>query len=267
MTDIVAPAPAVNRDRFGRPLIIPPDGGKPVPYTRATTLAGAIDDLYGLMNWKCRQTAIGLVNRPDLQVSVSAHADDKKQLDKIVEQALEASGSSAAATTGTAIHRLTELVDVQADIPPVAPDVATSLNLYRRLMAPIEIVESEQLVVCDELQTAGTPDRIVRWQNQNFIADIKTGQNLDYSAGKIAMQLAIYAHSCAYQPDTGIRQPLPDVHQTAAIIIHLPAGRNEGQLVWVDIGAGWEAVQLAVQVRDWRKRRNLTANFQTSPTG
>lgn len=261
MTATVAPATVVRRDRWGRPLIIPPDGGRPVPYTRATTLAGTLDDLYGLMAWKCRQTAIGLVDRRDLQVSVSAHRDDKKQLDQVVEQALEAAGSSAAATTGTALHKLTELVDVDTALPHLDAKTSADLEAYRQVMRPLQVVQTEQLVVCDHLQTAGTPDRIVSFQGQHFIADIKTGRTLTYSAGKIAMQLAIYAHSQRYDPDTGARTELPDVHQTAGIVIHLPAGAGTAQLVWVDIGAGWEAIQLATQVRAWRKRSNLTAQL------
>jgi hypothetical protein len=35
------------------------------------------------------------------------------------------------------------------------------------------------------------------------------------------------------------------------------------ELVWVDIAAGWEAVQIARQVHAWRKRKDLTRPFQT----
>ena len=33
----------IERDKWDRPLITPPDGGKPVGYTRASTLAKALD--------------------------------------------------------------------------------------------------------------------------------------------------------------------------------------------------------------------------------
>ena len=36
----------VPRDRFGRPLLIPPHGGKPIPYTRCTTSIRRADDTY-----------------------------------------------------------------------------------------------------------------------------------------------------------------------------------------------------------------------------
>jgi hypothetical protein len=56
------PSSDIKRDRWGRPLITPPDGGKPVPYTRVSTLAKALDDKTALMRWKQRQTA----HRPGL---------------------------------------------------------------------------------------------------------------------------------------------------------------------------------------------------------
>src|SRR5690554_2297101 len=102
VTAFATVAPEVNRDRWGRPLVVPPDGGEPVPYTRATTLAGTLDDLYGLMAWKQRQTALGLADRPDLRLAVTAHRDDKRRLDAICEEAMQAAASTAAATTGTA---------------------------------------------------------------------------------------------------------------------------------------------------------------------
>lgn len=253
----------IQRDRWGRPLIIPPDGGKPVPYTRATTLAGTCDDLYGLMAWKQRQTALGLADRPDLQVAVVAHRDDKKQLDRICEQALEASGSSAAATTGTALHKLTELVDAGHDLPVMADQTAADLDAYRAAVAPFRMAAVETLTVNDDLQVAGTPDRIVEWAGQRFIFDLKTGQHIDYGIHKIACQLAIYANSAGYDAESGTRFDL-NVNRRAGIVCHLPAGGGTARLLWVDLVRGWEAVQLAVAVRAWRKTTGLTVPFHPS---
>ena len=47
------------------------------------------------------------------------------------------------------------------------------------------------------------------------------------------------------------------VDQQHGIVMHLPVGKGECTLYEVDIAAGWEAVQLAVDVRAWRKRRDL----------
>lgn len=262
-TEIVTVDQPINRDRWGRPYIVRPDGGKPVPYTRATTVAGSTDDMWGLMRWKQRQTAIGLADRKDLLLAVTTHRDDKKRLDDLCEQALEASASSAAATTGTALHSLTEYVDRGEEPPTVGDDVKRLLDAYRRITEPFEVVAMEQMMVLDDYQIAGTPDRIVRWGGQHFIADLKTGKSLDYSQQKIAAQLAIYSRGVGYDHTTGKRIDLPDVHQRAALVFHVPASGSEQPAVhWIDIGRGWEiGVDLCRRVREWRKTSDLLAPF------
>ena len=110
----------IARDRWGRPLIVPPNGGEPTGYTRVSTLAKALDDLNNLMAWKCRKTAEGLIRRPDLLTLVSgaiANGDPdsdwptKRALNAAVDQAMEAAGSSKGATAGTGFHSLTEAID------------------------------------------------------------------------------------------------------------------------------------------------------------
>lgn len=260
MSTFTQPDSTINRDRWGRPLVVPPDGGNPTPYTRATTVAGTLDDTHALTRWKQRQTAIGLADRPDLALAVTAHRGDKKQLDDVCEQAMEASQSSAKATTGTALHTLTEHIDRGEELPTIPDIVAADLDAYQQATAGLEVVAVEQFVVLDDLKIAGTADRIVRWNGLNFIADLKTG-DIRYSLQKIAAQLAIYARGQAYHIDTGNREPLPEVYQTAGIVIHLPAGEARCELHWIDLKRGWEAVQLALQVRAWRKEKNLTQPF------
>ena len=260
MSTFTQPEQTINRDRWGRPLVIPPGGGNPIPYTRATTVAGTLDDTHALTRWKQRQTAIGLADRPDLALAVTAHRDDKRQLDDVCEQAMEASQSSAKATTGTALHTLTEHVDRGDELPTIPDGVAADLNAYQQATVGLEVISIEQFVVLDDLKIAGTADRIVRWGGMNFIADLKTGQ-ISYGIQKIAAQLAIYSRGDAYNIDTGDRNPLPDVHPTAGIVIHLPAGEARCELHWIDLRRGWEAVQLALQVRAWRKEKGLTQPF------
>lgn len=265
MSQLTAPTPTVNRDRWGRPLIAPPDGGKPVAYTRATTLSGTLDDRSALEKWMCRQTALGLADRTDLYVAVSAHRDDKQHLNKIVQEAQDAAKSSAAATRGTAVHALTELVDRNQDIPSLPDDVAADLNAYRNTMAQLDVEAIELFLVCDELQAAGTADRIVRFQGQTYIADLKTGSTLDYSWGAISQQLAIYAHGALYDPADGSRTPT-GVNQEWAIVAHLPAGQARCDLHWVRIDHGWVAAQLSARARAFRKhaRKGLSKPFQMS---
>lgn len=270
MTDLFdAPAQAggwggnteIDRDRYGRPLVIPPDGSKPVAYTRATTYVDALESKEGLMRWKARMTALGLAARPDLTLAVqSTNPDDKRALDAVVEQALDAAKASAAATTGTALHQLTERVDGGGTLDGLAlPDEhRASLDAYRRATEHLEWAAIEQFRVQDDLRIGGTADRVAVIDGASVICDIKTG-SIDYP-GTFAMQLAVYAHSQVYDPATGTRHSdTPAMNLERGLIIHLPAGGGTCTLHWIDLEAGWEAVELAGRVRAWRSRANSKA--------
>lgn len=248
----------ISRDRWGRPLIVPPGGGEPQPYTRTTTFIDVLDDKHALTGWAKRMVAIGLSERPDLLLAVAAHRDDKTRLNAIVEEALQAARGGAAATTGTAIHALTERIDRGVELPPLPDTARRDLEAYRSATAGMEMLAIEEFVVHDGLKVGGTPDRIIRWQGVTVIGDVKTSAELRYGIPAHSMQLALYAHSMFYDPDTHERTPLPDVDLERGLIIHLPAGRGVCDLVWVDIEAGWEGVQLAAEVREWRARRGLS---------
>lgn len=262
MTAFATVAPEVNRDRWGRPLVVPPGGGKPVAYTRATTLAETIDDRFNLEQWKCRQTAIGLADRPDLLLAVSAHRDDKAELNKIVDRAIEAAKSSAGATTGTALHALTELVDRGQELPVLPDSARTDLEAYRQAISRFRVHAIEQFVVLDDIKVAGTADRIVELNGKRYILDLKTGSTVDYSMGAIAQQLAVYSRGLAYDISTGERTPT-FVDQERAIVAHLPAGAGACSLYWVNIDHGWEAAQISLRVRAYRKhaRNGLSEKF------
>ena len=251
----------IDRDRYGRPLVVPPAGGKPVAYTRCTTFVDALDSKEGLMRWKARMTALGLAARPDLALAVqSTNPDDKRALDSVVEQALDAAKASAAATTGTALHQLTERIDEGGTLTGLAlPDEhRSSLDAYRRATEHLEWAAIEQFRVHDDLKIGGTADRVAVIDGASVICDIKTG-SIDYP-GKFAMQLAVYAHSQVYDHNTGKRHSdSPSADLERGLIIHLPAGGGECTLHWIDLAAGWEAVDIARQVRQWRSKSNSKA--------
>lgn len=255
-TQLVGPGKGIQRDRYGRPLIIPPDGGDPIPYTRATTYADALSDKEGLMRWKQRMTAKGLTQRDDLMLQIAAtDLEDKATLTRLAEQAAEHAGSMTAASVGTELHALTERLDRGEDLGPIPGTYKSDIDSYRATTGHLEVVEIESFGVNDELRIAGTADRIYRIDGRNYIGDIKTG-NIDYSASKIAIQLALYAHMDTYDVDTGARKARPDLNTTRGLIIHLPAGKGECTLHWIDLEQGWRGARLAGQVREWRRRRS-----------
>jgi hypothetical protein len=256
----------IPRDRWGRPMVMPATRGKPVAYTRVTTYAGTVEDMWGLGQWQQRMVAIGLSQRKDLLLSVSAHTDDKDELNKIVDAAREAAAASAAATTGTALHKLAERYDRgQMTLEEMPDSNRDDMEAYAVATAPLTIHGIEQFVVIDEIKVAGTFDRIVEYGGQRYVADIKTG-SIEYGLGKMAIQLALYSRGWLYEHGKPDRSTT-GVSQTAGIIIHLPAGEGQCDLYWIDLKAGWEAARLCGEVRTWRKRKGLLApaSFAADP--
>lgn len=257
-----SPRQEIARDHLGRPLVIPTTGGKPVPYTRCTTFVGVVEDLWKLQQWDKRMVALGLSMRPDLLLAVSAHRDDKNRLDKITEEAKEAAKATAKATIGTAVHALTEQLDLGQELPELPTEYAADIDAYRIATAPLKAVLVEPFTVLDALQIGGTPDRVVQYAGKRYIADVKTG-NIDWAILKIAMQLAVYSRSQVYDVNSGARSP-HNAELDKGIIIHLPAGEGSCELVWVDLLAGWEAVRVA---RDVREKRKIKYADLTEPFG
>lgn len=252
--------PVLARDRWGRPMIVPPEGGKPVPYTRCTTFVSALEDTYNLSKWQQRQVAMGLAARPDLVEAVAERREDKRALDDIVNQAHEAAASSASAEMGTAIHACTEDMDRGGNMADVPSMYREDVAAYLDVTAGMTHEHIEQFMVMDALKIGGTPDRVtVLPDGRRVILDLKTGR-VDFGMGKIAQQLAVYSRSLVYDIAKCERRPL-DVDQSVGIVVHLPAGTGTAALLEVDLNAGWEAVQLAAQVRAWRARKNLAREY------
>jgi hypothetical protein len=258
---VTQPAPQVERDRYQRPLIIPPGGGKKIPYRRVTTYIDVLSDRYLLELSKQRKVAHGLAMRPDLVLKAASAAGDKKLLNEVAKAASEAAGASQAATVGTALHAITEQIDRGEDalIPPSAQ---ADIDAYRKATAHLKIKMIEVFVVHDDLKVGGTFDRVVELDGTNYVADIKTG-SIDWDPGKIEMQLAMYARGQVYDPRTGERTPL-DVDTTRGLVIHLPAGSGQCTLPWADLTIGWAGVQIAKDVWDWR---GLSGHLQAEPPG
>jgi hypothetical protein len=276
LTTVDPPRPTdqVKRDRWGRYLLPDPDTGKERTWTRATTIANTLADRYGLEQWAKRNVALGIGARRDLYAqAAAAKPDDKATLTRIVEQAEEAASSKAGANLGSALHRFTERIDAGEDITvpePWAQDVAA----YRAAMDANGITVMpgwiERILLVPEIDAAGTCDRLCDselWIRPR-IADLKTGSDvLKYGMTEIALQLAIYASATHwYDPVTRELHEMPPVDQNVAVVMHLPVGQGRCTIYEVDIAAGWQAVQLAVEVRRWRQRKDL-AHIINVPVG
>jgi len=247
-----------KRDRWGRPLVIPPDGGKPVPYGRPSGFGIVLEDRFGLNLWKLRMTVDGFLLRDDLRAQYAAAADDKAK-DRYIDEAQEAAGASSGARTGDALHRFTEALDLGRDVTVPAPWDA-DVQAYSRALAEHGIVIDPAMieldVVCDDLALAGTADRYVMWQGRRVVADLKTGKKIADPALGYSVQLAVYARSFLYHHDTGARTDLGSCHDVG-LIIHLPAGQARCDIYEVDLRQAWELALLAQQVKAAQKRKGV----------
>lgn len=257
------PTAEIARDRWGRPLIVPPGGGDAIGYTRVSTLAKALDDLNNLMSWKQRQTAIGLLRRPDLLTRVAgaiANGDPdidwptKRDLNDVCAQALEAAGSSKGSSAGTGLHALTEAIDRGVEPLFVPPADAIRLDAYRKATEGYEAVDIETFIVNDTVTAAGTFDRLYRCPDGRVrVADLKSGKSEAAYPLSTTVQIATYAHGLRYDPATGDRSPLhPDLDLSSGILIHLPPSGG-CVLYQLDLATGWEAAQVASAAMRIRK--------------
>jgi hypothetical protein len=228
-------------------------------------------------------TIAGLVIRPDL-IALAHGLDvkrDRATLNSIAEQAKEAAGQKVAANLGTAYHAFSERLDAGlialSDVPTEyrhrLDQYLTAVNGAGLRTRP-EWIERTVAVRADqvsaELPVAGTLDRIFQLPNGELvIGDLKTGADLSYGWGEIAVQLALYAHGVNThglfdwntkqwgRVDTQVSEDYPGVtvRTDFAIVIHLPAGGEGCTLYRVDLEAGWKRAQVCGQVMAMQKAK------------
>lgn len=261
-----------RRDQWGRYLLPHPDTGQEQAWTRATTIANTLSDRWALEQWGLRNTVYGIGQRPDLYaLASSAQPDERELLTRIVDQAQEAAHAQSSANLGTALHRLTERID-SGEILDVPDQWKPDVDAYCQTLADhsVKILPEyiERITVVPQVKVAGTFDRIVEVNGELMIADLKTGKHaIQYGTHEIASQLALYSRGqFLWNEEESNGAPydqMPDVSQEQGLIIWLPVGEARCELHLVDLTLGWFGVELALQVRDWRSRNDLTEPLQT----
>lgn len=286
-------------DRKGLPKL--------TPYSRPSGYGDVIENQTNLTKWGERKILEGLRRDPHLLTRVVNLAiedpDDKgtkAELDALAELAKKAGKAFLAAERGTFVHELTEEHDrgapwltklerADAELELAEPAAVALLRAWRATCEfyGLEILANEIRLVNDTIRAAGTTDRIVRLSRDLtfrhgrrkvlipagtvLILDIKTGKVDPKFSHGYAIQLAIYAGSVLYDPDTFTRTPMPwPVDQTWGLIAHLPvldalAGAARCELILIDLAAGREAAELARQAKAWGKRTNLLAPCLEAP--
>ena len=246
---------AIARDQWDRPKIIQPDGSL-VAYRRASTVAEALEDHYGLHQWELRLTAEGLAQRPDLVNAI--HGASKSEVGKIVEEALEQAGASVASRNGTTMHGLTERIDKGLDLPSGLPsNIEAMLAVYAKETERLRVLDTERFVVQDKIKVAGTYDRRVFDEKTGLtvIGDLKTGQSLAHLAVKAPAQVAVYAAGVHYDLD-GEREP-HGAERDKGLLIWLPWTDDPREAIcelrWMDLRIGRAAIKHAMKVDTFRK--------------
>lgn len=243
-----------NRDRWGRPLIVPAGGGKPVAYSRVSSYGQTLENQFGLNKWKQRMVLLGAINRPDLMSLATAAKNEDRTLDGLVQQMMDAGGASRAANTGTAIHDVLAQVDAATlDVGSVADEFLAPVQAWQGLLdglrwsAVPDMIEVT--VVNDRFEAAGSLDNICcRLDGSMVVVDKKTGKSIGKRPLAYMVQLAIYATSEIYDIATGERRPL-GVDTRTAYIAHIPADGGEPAMYEVDVEEGLRLADLAFQVR------------------
>ena len=265
MSDVEAWMAEPPRNGRGQYLMAD-ESGKVTGRTRVTTFANAISNTTLLDRWKTRMSLRGIAIRPDLYSMRLAAGDKKDQLKRVAEQALEAAGGSEGANKGTGLHGICAAVAAgKLRMEQLPPDLYADVAAYFRELARQGISERvdlmERSVYNATYDLGGTLDRIYTWwpcpicSRTEYIGDLKSAKNLDWSEHDIAVQCACYANADRMMLPGSSEQwdPMPDVCTHSAIILHVPSGTGRAFAERIDIQAGWWAARICAESRAWHQ--------------
>lgn len=248
--------------------------GKRVRYGRPSNAGKILDDESNLTDWKLRTVVAGAAQRPELlaQASVLDIDTDKKALRDIAEKCMVAGKGQRRAIIGDAVHAMFDHLDRKDKwVPP--PNFNDLCDAYEAMKEDwgLEPVAIEIHVINDPFKLAGRIDRIFATRKtlvapdgsvipigSHIFGDHKTGKELEYASGSYATQLAAYVDSVPYDVINDERgqwefEPIKDW----GLIIHADSAGTTVDVYWVDIQAGRLGLELARQVKAWRRRDDL----------
>lgn len=300
--------------RNGRYALPDPVTGVPRTWTRATTMAETVSDLYSLNLWRIRMILIGVTRFPDLLDGLREIDGDgaeqilspkihREELNKVGLRAQEMAGAKVPANWGTEMHSCIEgLSRDEITLDEVPEKYRHEVAAWAAAMSEADLSAVPELierrVAVPLYGTAGTLDQVDRVHRSrsirlgskivrlnagdHLIGDVKSGRDLDYGWGEIAIQMSIYARGlkegkvARWDPDADegegawvwdpIPVPIKSVRTDVGVVMHIPVQRGEDEparctLHWIDLEEGWKAVQLCEAVRDWRRAKGLNTPF------
>lgn len=294
----IRPDPA--RDRWGRYVLESPVTGEKQSYTRVSTLKSAMQDTYGLNQWKLRTTLQGigyhqlateeqvkanggtrLVDRITRLVAEEADMSPTnftRALGDLVDEAFDIGGGKWAADMGTAFHAWGEFVDLGLGTIEEVPLMFRShVQAYLDAIAAAGILVHpeyiERIIVNEAYGVAGTFDRVYQLADGTLaVGDIKSGKSIDLGWLEIAQQMAAYQTADVMLNDADEWVPLPELRTDFAVIAHCPITIEPARcnLVTIPLKHGREALDDSLAVRSWRtfeqKNRTTFSTEFTMPT-
>ena len=270
-------------------------------YARPSSYHHQIEDGYNLQKWDERNIVLGVATDDELREQVreliGGDIDDpewRSRADGMVAAAKRAAKSMIAAERGTHTHDITDGTDWLSRAE-AGEDLGLPANVQQALVdewhamlerTGLEILTTEAKAVHDGYRCAGSIDHHARLTRPlSFVVDgevitLPAGLVvvLDKKTGKMqlserdggidwwhgyAVQVSIYAGSCAYDVDAEERRDWPwPVSQDWALIAHLPvldalAGEPKCTLVLVDLAKGRHAADLCKSAKQWHRSRDV----------
>lgn len=273
-------APSDGSDKLyrnGRYALPDPVTGNKRTWTRATTMAETLSDLYSLNLWRIRMVLIGLARFPDLLTElkeIDGTGEEgkldpkihKDVLNRIGGKAQSLAGAKVPAGWGTRMHgwieRLSRDEIVLGDVEDKYRNEVTAWTAAMQeadLSAVPHLIERR--VVIPMYGTAGTFDQVCRVHRgrsirlgnriirlnagDHIIGDVKSGRDLDYAWGEISIQTALYAHGARdvgkvarWDPDADSGERDPETGEPV----------NPGAWEWEDIGIPAKSIRTDVAV-------------------
>lgn len=283
-----------DRDQWGRPKVKYPDSDRSGGYKRASNFGAPLESDFLLVAWKLRQVLRGASRSKALQLEVTRAehrlmdpnpeivSAAKRELNDLVQKAMEIVGSSDAAAIGTALHDILEHEDLGRDPGHVPEEFQPDVAAYKIAAECFETVSSERIVVEDKYKIGGKYDRCLRVlrpletytglviePGEIIMGDVKTAQSMDFAGCKFGEQCWAYANGTPYDPITRERYgwgPYPaELHDRYgpghepprtdwAVILHVPSGQGRARLYWVDLEHYGKAVAQTHRVYEWRNK-------------
>jgi hypothetical protein len=262
----------VPRDGHGRYLLPDPVTGEVQGRTRVTTVAGSMENGYGLTVWRRRTVIRGMGLRPDLMARAGA-ADPEdpsypKLMDSIEAAAYEAGGGSAGSNLGSAQHSVFERYFGKGEpIESIAeyfhPDIrAVEAELARKKIRIIPEYR-ERVVYCSVFDRGGKIDAIGELEDGTWaVVDWKTERDpIAYPDGK-TIQLGYYVNS-EYMMDYATQKylPMPAVRKDFAIVVWCRPGSGEAKALTVPVDLGWVGARVAEHNRAWKQQKIVISEY------